>query len=134
MRKHVAEHGCTRRPLAQLSARKFGDLPPGTFGQRLGEHAQTLRRTPVMCRCRLFHRAAFGIESRRTLQVWSGISQPGEPVVVQMREDRSDRSAVILRSGNLGAPGPRIKVRQDELIHRIVDRVGFQQDIANVFQ
>ena len=56
-----------------------------------------------------------------------GILEPREAVVVKMGEDRGDgATGVALGSGRLGAPSPRVEMREKELVHRVIDRVGFQ--------
>jgi hypothetical protein len=54
---------------------------------------------------------------------------------VKVREDRGDGSASItLCSRHLRAPGSGVEVRQQELIHRVIDGVSFQQNVANLDQ
>jgi hypothetical protein len=80
----------------------------------------------------LLHGAAVGIEWRRTFQVRRRIFQPHQPAFVQMREDGPNRSPTAFLTRRLRAPGTRIEVREDELVHRIIARVSFQQGIANL--
>ena len=52
---------------------------------------------------------------------------------MNVREDRGDGSAAItLCSRQLQSPGLRVEVREQQLIHGVVDCVGFQQDVANL--
>jgi hypothetical protein len=56
-----------------------------------------------------------------------GIPEPSEAAVVKVRKDRSDGAATtVLGSGRLGTPSPRVEMREKELIHRVIHRVGFQ--------
>jgi hypothetical protein len=51
---------------------------------------------------------------------------------VKVREDRGDgSSATTLSVGQLSAPGSWIEVREQKLIHRIIYRISFEQDVAN---
>jgi hypothetical protein len=52
---------------------------------------------------------------------------------VKVREDRGDGCPVALDAGRLFAPGLRVQVGEQELIHSIVDGVGLEQDIANFY-
>ena len=52
---------------------------------------------------------------------------------MKVREDRGDASpGVTLSVGQLRAPGSPVEVRQQELIHRVIHRVGFEQDVPNL--
>jgi len=55
--------------------------------------------------------------------MWCGKPQPLAADVVNMREDGSDGARV--RSGGLGAPGLRIKMLEDELVDRVINRERF---------
>ena len=134
--KHVGKHGCACGPCSSKAiARKFRDLALWPSGQRIGKHAQTLcRALPVRGRG-LLHRTAVRTQRGRTLQVRSRIPEPCDTGVVKVCEDRGDgAAATALGSGRLGAPSPRVKMREKELVHRIIDRVGFQQHVANLDQ
>ena len=51
---------------------------------------------------------------------------------MKVREDRSDGAATSASEcGRLSAPGAWIEMREEELIHRVIDRVGFEEDVAN---
>lgn len=49
---------------------------------------------------------------------------------MKVREDRGDGSSTVW-SGGLFAPDPWIQVGEQELIHRVIDSVGFEQDTAD---
>jgi len=53
---------------------------------------------------------------------------------MKMGEDGGDGPAVTMGCGRPGTPSSRIQTRQQELIHGVVDRVDFQQYIANLNQ
>src|ERR1700732_5243198 len=61
-----------------------------------------------------------------------GIPQPLKTTVVQMREDRRDCPATAFLTRRLRAPRTRVQMRQDELVARVVARVGFEQRVANL--
>jgi len=46
---------------------------------------------------------------------------------MQMREERGNRPPTAFLARKVSTPSPGIKVRQQNLIHRIVNGVGFQQ-------
>lgn len=132
VRKHVCKHRPTRGPgLRPTATGKLRHTPLGTCRQRIGEHSQALRSAFLERGRRLLHRAAVGIERRRTFQVRHGIPQPREATVVKVREDCSDGSAAALLARGLRSPRARIEVRKDELIHRIICGVRLNEDIAN---
>jgi hypothetical protein len=55
-----------------------------------------------------------------------GILEPREAGVVKMREDRGDgATGMALGSGRLGAPCPRVEMREKELVHSVIDRLVF---------
>jgi hypothetical protein len=85
-----------------------------------------------MCGRSLAHRAAVGIKRSGAFQVRRRIPQPDEAAVVKMHEDRSDGPAVVSGSRELRSPRLRVKVFEQELVHCIVGRIGFQQYIANL--
>ena len=136
VRKHVGEHGGSGRPRAsETVAREFGDLPLGRCPQGIGEHAQAQLRALLMGGGSLLHCATVGVEPSGPPQVRSGVPKPRQPAVVQMGEDRGDGAArAALCFGHGQAPGAGVEVREQELIHRIVRRIGFQQDVANLDQ
>lgn len=80
----------------------------------------------------LFHRAAIGIQTGGTFEMRCGVSEPSEPVVVQMRKDRRDGAAGSVDPGKLRTSGLRIEARENQLIHCVIDGVGFQKNIAKL--
>jgi len=134
MRKHVGEHGSASGPYSRpASAREFRDLALGFGGQSVGEHAETLRGAFSVRDGSLLHGAAVRIERGRTFQVRGGMLKPHETAVVQVDENRGDGAAIVaLYSRRLRAPRLGVEVREQELIHCVVDGVGFQEDVANV--
>ena len=135
MRKHVGKHGAAGGPFSQPATGEFRDPALWLIRQRLGEHAEALHRAFSVGGGSLLHRAAIWIERSGTFQVRGGIPEPGEAGVVKVREDRGDGATTIaIGSGRLGTPGPRVETREKELIHRVIDRVGFQQDVSNLDQ
>jgi hypothetical protein len=81
---------------------------------------------------RLLHGAAVGIEWPRTLQMRRGILQPHKTVVVQVREDGRDGPATAFLTRRLGAPRTSVEMREHELVHCVVARVGFEQAVADL--
>jgi len=127
MRKHVGKHGASGRPCSQPATGELRDPALWPIGQRIGEHAETLRRAFSVSGGSLLHRAAVRVERGGTFQVRGGIPEPSEAAVVKVREDRGDGTTTIaVGSGRLGTPSSRVEVREKELIHRVIDRVGFQ--------
>jgi hypothetical protein len=131
VRKHVPPGGPGLRP---TPAREPGDAAIRSGRKSVRQHAQALRGASPVRGGSLLHGAAVGIERRRTLQVRRGILQPHQPAVVQMREDGRDRPAASLVTRQLRAPRTRVQLRKDELVHRVVARIGFEQRIANFGQ
>src|SRR5712664_1746924 len=52
--------------------------------------------------------------------------------IVQMREDGRDSPATAFLTRRLGAPRTRVEMGEDELVHGVVARVGFEQGVANL--
>ena len=136
MRKHVGKHGAAGGPGGHIAIPgEFRDLAIGLTGQRIGEHAEALRRAFLVGGGSLLYRAVSGIERSGTLQVRGGVPEPGETGVVKVRKDRGyGASTIAIGSGRLGMPGPRVEVREKKLVHRVIHRVSFQQDVSNLDQ
>jgi hypothetical protein len=134
VREHVREHRSTRRPNGcPAAAQVFFHAAVWRTGKCVREHGQALPRALAMRPRRLLHRAAAGIERLRAFQVRSGIANPNQPAVVQVRKNRRDGAS--LASGMPGkgsAPGARIEALQDELVHRIVDGIYGQDCVDHV--
>src|SRR4029077_10500788 len=80
----------------------------------------------------LLHGAAVGIERRRTLQMRRGKPQPLKTGVVPMCEDGRNCPATAYFARRLRAPRTTVEMREDELVHCVVARVGFEQRVANL--
>lgn len=135
MRKHVGKHRSSGRPRSPPAIpREFCDLPLLPRRQCIAEHAETQRRTSSVGGGSLLHRAAIWVERQGTFQVRRGIPEPGEAGVVKVREDRGNgATTTAFGSRRLGAPSPRVEVRKKELVHRVIDRVGFKQNVSNLY-
>jgi len=133
MGKHVGEHGRPGRPRAEPSTRKFRDFAVGARGESVGEHAQTLCRALLVRAGGLPHCATPRVESSRTPEMWSVLSEPDEAAVMQMREDGRD-GAMSLCLGQLCAPGFRVKVGENQLIHCVIYGVSLEQNVAHLGQ
>lgn len=87
----------------------------------------------AMGSCGLLHRAKLRIEPGRAFKVRSAIAQPCKAAVVHVRVDGGDGATVSARcSRQLRAPRLRAEIGENELIHRIVDGVSFDEDGADV--
>src|SRR5229473_7985632 len=64
--------------------------------------------------------------------MWSCKPDPLAADIVQMREDGRDSPATAFLTRRLSAPRARVEMREDELVHGVVARVGFQQGVANL--
>ena len=63
--------------------------------------------------------------------------QPDEAAVMQMGEDGGDGAIAAcygsrFSSGQFCAPGLRVEMREQKLVHVIVNRVDLKQDIADL--
>ena len=133
MRKHVSKHRAAGRPsLRPTPPRKFRNPPFRIRRKSIRQHPQTLPRAFPMCGRSLLHRAPVRIKWRRTPQMRRGIPKPHKPAVVQMREDRRNSAPVASLTRRLSPPSPRIKARENHLVHPIITRIGFEQRIANL--
>jgi hypothetical protein len=133
MRKHISKHGSTSRPnLCPTPARKFRNPPIRIRRKSIRQHPQTLPSAFPMSSRSLLHRAPVRIKRRRTLQMRRRIPKPNKPAVVQMREDRRNTPPVAFFTRRLCPPSPRIKAREDHLVHPIIARISFKQGIPNL--
>jgi hypothetical protein len=134
MREHIRKHRPTRRPhRSPTSSRKLGDPARMAASQCIRQHAQALLRTLRMRFRRLLHCALVRIQRCRTLQVRRRIPDPHEPTIVQMRKDRRNRPPATSLPQRLRPPCPRIEMRQQMLVHQIIDCIGFHQYGRKVF-
>ena len=136
MRKHVGKHRAASRPDLHVAVTgEFRDPAIRISGESVGEHAETLRRAFLMRGGSLLDRAAMRVEQGGAFQVRRGIPEPRDADVVEVRENRGDGATVAeLRSWRMGAPSPRVEMREKELIHRLIDGKGFQQGVSNLGQ
>lgn len=131
--EHVGEHGASGGPGGHPTvAKEFRNAAIGSSGESIRQHAEGLRGAFLECGGSLLFGAAVGIERRRALQMRGGALQPLQAHVVQMREDGGDGAAAAFFAGRLGAPGTRVEMGEDELVHGVVGRVGLEQGIANL--
>ncbi len=134
VRKHVRKHRPAGRPhRSPTTPAKFRHPPLRPAGQCIPQHAQTLLCTLLMCHSSLLHRAPVRIQRRRTLQMRRRVPNPYQSAVVQVRKDRRNRPPAPWPPGRPRPPGPLIEVRQQMLIHRIVDRVSLDQNSGKFF-
>ena len=95
MRKHVGEHGAASGPDLRIAVTgEFRDPALRIRGQRVGEHAETLRGAFLMRGGSLLDRAAMRVEQGRAFQVRRGIPEPRHADVVEVRENRGDGATV----------------------------------------
>src|SRR5712691_2075096 len=133
VREHVGEHGPSGGPrLRPTAAGELCNAAIRSGRESIRQHAQALRGASPVSGGSLLHGAALGIEWRRTLQMRRGILQPHKTVVVHMREDGRDCPAIAFLTRRLGAPRTTVEMREDELVHGVVARVGFEQGVANL--
>src|SRR5271170_4006242 len=134
VRKHIAEHRRAGRPrLRPTTSRKLGDAPIPAVRQCVLQHFQASRRTLAMRGARLLDRATRRVQPLWTLQMWRGVSDPAQTVVMQVGEN-SGKGTPLVRVFSLWATAPRlrVKVRQQKLIHRVIRGVSLQQDFAKL--
>jgi hypothetical protein len=60
-----------------------------------------------------------------------GVFDLRKAIVVQVREDRGEGTAIPFVAKRLRPPRVSIEVRKYKLIYRVVDRIGPHEDIAN---
>src|SRR5712664_2615925 len=133
VREHVSEHGPSGGPsLRPTAAGKLCNAAIRRGRESIRQHAQALRGASPVRGSSLLHGAAVGTEQGRTFQMWRGVLQPHKAAVVQMREDGRDCPAIAFLTRRPGAPRTRVEVREDELVHCVVARVGFEQGVANL--
>lgn len=56
--------------------------------------------------------------------------EPFEPDVVQVCENRGDRTSVPFSPWNCSAPHTRVEMLKNQLIHLVVHSIGFEEHIA----
>src|SRR5437879_10260159 len=135
VREHVSEHGPSGGPRGHPTiARELCNPAIRSARESIRQHPQALRGAFPVRGSSLLHGAAVGIKWRRTLQMRCGTLQPLETAVVQMREDGRDRPATAFFARRLSAPRTRVEMGEDQLVHGVVARVGFEQGVANLCQ
>ncbi len=133
VREHVGKHGASGGPRWHPTvAREFRDAAIRSGRQGIRQHAQALRSAFLVRGGGLLHGAAAGIEQRRTLEMRSCKPDPLAADIVQMREDGRDGPAIAFLTWRLGAPRTRVEIGEDELVHGVIARVGFEQGVANL--
>jgi hypothetical protein len=133
VREHVGEHGASGGPGGHPTV--AGELCNAAIRrcrESIRQHAQALRGAFAVSGSSLLDGAAVGVERRRRLEMRSVQSQPLETAVVKMGENGGDGPASAFLARGLGAPGARVEMREDELVHGVVARVGFEQGVANL--
>jgi len=129
VRKHIRKHRPASRPhRCPTPPVEFRYSPFRSASQSILEHPQTLLRALFVGRSSLLHRAPGRIERRRTLQMRCRVPYPHQPAVMQMRKQRSNCPPAPRLPGRLSPPSPRVKMRQQMLIHQIVDGVSLNQN------
>jgi hypothetical protein len=130
--EHVSEHGAAGRPSGRPgTAREFCDAAGGGVGERIGEHVQALRCGLFVSGGSLFDGAAAGIERGGSFEMRRGVFEPVEADVVKVREDGGDGAAGVgFGAGSGRAPGLRVEVGEEELVHRVIDGVGGEEGVA----
>jgi len=129
MRKHISKHRPSRRPRPRPTATpEFRHAPLLSARQGIRKHPYTLHRALPVRRSGLSNGASRRIQRRRTPQMRRRTLEPNQPAVMQMRKDRSNRPPAESASRQFRPPSPRIKMRQQPLIHRIVDRICLDQN------
>lgn len=127
--EHIRKHRPTRRPHRHPTPpRELRDSPLCTARECIGQHPQTLLRAFLVRDSRLLHRAPKRIERSRTLQMRRRIPNPHQPAVMQMRKQRSNRPPAPFLTRRIRTPRPRIKMRQQNLVHGIVYGVRLDQN------
>jgi hypothetical protein len=133
VRKHVAEHGGSGRPGGDdFVSSEFGDAAIGLGGECVGEHEETLRGTLPESGGSLFLGATMRVERGGTFEMRGGVAEPVATNGVKMREDGGDGAASAASGcGRWGAPGAWVEMDEEELVHGVVDGVGFEEDVAD---
>jgi len=131
--KHVAEHGGAGGPSGDdFVSSELGDAARGLRGECVGEHAETLLGTLLEGGGGLLFGAAMRVERRGTFEVRGVVAEPVATNIVKMGEDGGDgASATASGSGSCGAPGAWVEMSEEELVHGVVDGVGFKEDVAD---
>jgi len=131
--KHVSKHCPASRPhRSPTPPAKLRHAPISSARQRIGQHAQTLRRALFVGSSSLLHRAPVRIQRRRTLQIRRRIPYPNQPAVMQMCKDGSNSPSTPRLPQRRSPPSPSIKVRQKMLIHQIIDGISLDQNCREV--
>jgi hypothetical protein len=136
MGKHIAEHGGAGGPGGNdFVAGELGDAAIGLRAERVCEHEEALRGTLFEGGGGLFFGAAMGVERGGTFEMRSGVAEPVTTNVVQMGKDGGDGASAATGGGrSWSAPGTRVEMSKEELIHGVVDGVGFEEDVADFGQ
>ena len=126
--EHIGEHGRARRPRAGPTvALKFLDA---AVGKSVGEHLRAERRALCQGMTGLLLGAASAIQPRRKLQVRRRQTKPLAADVVDVGENGGDGAS--LGAGELGSPGARVEMLEQELVDAIVDRERLLHALAQI--
>src|SRR5260370_1044134 len=118
--------------LSHLDPRAWRAQPPGEKGK--GRTIAAIFAHLHNCRLKWLKRSAPHFKWRRTIQMMCGTLQPLKTDVVQMREGCRAVTAFGFLSRRLSAPRTRVQMGEDELVHGVVARIGFEQGVANLGQ
>jgi len=80
----------------------------------------------------LRHGAAERVERRGALEMGGGISEPRDADIVQVGKDGSDGAATGFCAREFGAPRAGMEISEQELVHRVVDGIGLQENVAKL--
>src|SRR5712664_4101329 len=133
VREHVSEHGPSGGPRWHPTVpTELCNAAIRSGRESIRQHSQTLRGASPVRGSSLLHGAAVGIERCWTLQMRRCKPDPLAADIVQMREDGRDRPATAFLTRRLSSPRTRVQMGEDELVHGVVARVGFEQAVANL--
>jgi hypothetical protein len=126
---HICDHSRARRPWLEPAVTV--KLPDSTLGsESLSQHLRTKRSALRESVLRLPLRAAGAIQPWRRLQVRRRQAKPLAANVMDVGKDSGDGARFAAR--NLRAPGTRVEMLEHELIHALIDRVGFQHTLPQI--
>lgn len=115
--KHVAQHFHANRPRLRpaVSVKLFD--PARIIAECFSEHFGAASGAFGQCGAGLLRRAVGAIELARNFQVRGGQPDPFGADVVHVGEDRGDGAGL---AGRFGAPGARVEMFDEHLIHALV--------------
>jgi hypothetical protein len=117
VRKHVAQHFHANRPrLSPAVSAKLVDAAAST-AERFSEHFAAASGTFGQCRTGLLRGALRAVQLLWNFQVPRSKPDPLGADVVHMREDRGNGADF---AGRFGAPGARIEMFDENLVHALI--------------